>query len=191
MYFADLSPYRYEPGLGAGLERQGIKPLCIGWLSGNESYSKGPTSEEFRKRLLTFCRRVNRDTLTLGWHECEFCHQASGNGEIWVKCGEKMYMAPTMVSHYVSEHAYSPPTEFQEAVLAAPLPAMPPTFTRSHGEKTTFGRCPSCQLLVKIEGLPFTGAQQVVCGRCGELLLVARVHRAKTGACDEYRIDAV
>lgn len=190
MYFADLSPYRHLDEI-APIKRRGVKYLCIGWLSKDEPYPRGTTSEEFRQRLLAFCRRVRQETITMGYHQCEFCHQALGNGEISVAWGKKTYMAPTMVFHYVSEHAYSPPPEFQQAVLAAPLPEMPPTFARSHGERTTFGRCPSCSRLVKIAGLPFTGAQQLLCGRCGESLRVSRSGCAKTGASDEYRIDAV
>ena len=33
-----------------------------------------------------------------------------------------LFVAPEMVVHYIEEHGYSPPAEFVEAVLRAPLP---------------------------------------------------------------------
>jgi len=191
MYFADLSPYRYEFGLGEAIEERGITPLCIGWLSKDKAYPEGSISVEFRERFLKYCRRARLMTIMMGFHVCEFCRKARGNGEIWVTSGRKIYIAPALVLHYVLDHRYCPPSEFQEAVLRAPLPNVPPTLTRSHGESSAFCRCPSCNHLVKIEGLPFTGTQQSSCDRCGELLRVTRVDSTETATSDEYRIEAV
>jgi hypothetical protein len=191
MYFPDLSPYPTDPDYGAPRAQRGIAILSVGWLSKHEEYLKAPTSEEFQARLMIFVRRVRTETLSLGWHPCEFCGEARGNGLISVTSGRKIYMSPVMVVHYVLAHEYCPPPEFQAAVLAGPLPDLPPTFVRPGGETTTFGRCPCCKHLLKLEGLPFKGARPLSCGRCGETLQVASVGAAKVGAGDEYRIDVL
>ncbi|WP_160148400.1 hypothetical protein [[Leptolyngbya] sp. PCC 7376] len=61
-----------------------------------------------------------------GFHCCEFCDNATGNGQICVRHPNgNWYSAPTMLHHYVTVHHYLPPEEFIEAVLN-PIEVMKP-----------------------------------------------------------------
>lgn len=50
-----------------------------------------------------------------------------GNGEIRI-CGEgdTVYVAPTMIVHYIVDHDYLPPEEFIQALRIGRLPQLPP-----------------------------------------------------------------
>lgn len=124
MYFPDLSPYRYT-GFGERLRHGGLEVLNVGWLSKDEPYNNGVASLAFREKLMEFC--IRPVALTNGAHRCEFCGEFWGNGEIHITSGKTVYVAPQLVIHYVTDHAYCPPPEFQEALLAAPSPKPTPS----------------------------------------------------------------
>lgn len=131
-YFADLTPYAYS--LPTPLLVMPV--LNIGWLGEGHPFSSGPTPPEFRQRLLTFCRDEHVLYLCRGFHVCELCVATAddpypglmpqlgeawsfiGNGQIRVLGDGVVYAAPTMIIHYVQDHAYQPPIEFVTAVLA-------------------------------------------------------------------------
>ena len=95
----------------------------------------GDTAIEFQERLLEFCNGFVRPTR--GWHNCELCHpepispragnqlRSFGTAEIRVFYQGRIYAAPNLIYHYVTEHNYQPPDEFIEAVLNGPLPGSP------------------------------------------------------------------
>jgi hypothetical protein len=122
MYYPDLSPYTY-------LGQEEPDTFTIGWLDTAKPFPTGDTPEEVRKRLLRLCATpIHR---TRGWHACPFCDDeypvridlsgqrvALGDGEIRVVgANGKRYAAPNLVCHYIDKHSYSPPDEFQRAVL--------------------------------------------------------------------------
>jgi hypothetical protein len=37
-----------------------------------------------------------------------------GNGEIWIKGKSKLWVAPTMIVHYIRDHGFFPPQEFMD-----------------------------------------------------------------------------
>jgi hypothetical protein len=39
---------------------------------------------------------------------------------LFVPCGELVYVAPLLIVHYMNAHGYGPPLEFCQAVLACP-----------------------------------------------------------------------
>jgi hypothetical protein len=45
-----------------------------------------------------------------------------GSGDFGVPSGDRLFVAPVLVLHYVLEHRYLPPREFVDAVLKAPPP---------------------------------------------------------------------
>ena len=54
--------------------------------------------------------------MTRGHHTCELCNWENpiyGNGELWIKVDKTVYVLPRMVWHYVKEHLYKLPDEFQ------------------------------------------------------------------------------
>ena len=58
----------------------------------------------------------------MGLHTCEFCNRYSSTGSFGVPNGDILFVAPTMIAHYVERHQYAPPEEFIRAVLSSPLP---------------------------------------------------------------------
>jgi hypothetical protein len=101
---------------------------AIGWLHPDHPYSKGEVPAEFLERLKDFAARSGDSEWALyfgafgGFHTCEFCGGAMGIGNFGVPSGDRLFVAPEMVVHYVERHGYSPPAEFIEAVLRSPLP---------------------------------------------------------------------
>ena len=47
------------------------------------------------------------------------------SGTFGVPAGDKIYYCPEMIAHYVADHAYLPPPEFVQAIMACPLPGTP------------------------------------------------------------------
>lgn len=128
MFMEDMQPYQY--GVPVAL----ADVFAIGWLSAEQAYPKGelnPAVIRMIEKLLS-THRVNQ---MRGYHTCELCGRSPigwttasgkevllGSAEIWIPSldQKRMYAAPDLIYHYVVDHEYLPPREFQEAVLAAP-----------------------------------------------------------------------
>ncbi|MEU4781949.1 HEAT repeat domain-containing protein [Micromonospora sp. NPDC023633] len=70
------------------------------------------------ERLRVTSRRLG--SVTLGWHDCDFCGAFAGNGEYryYLPDGE-IFAAPMMILHYVEEHGYRPPGQLRAGLRAA------------------------------------------------------------------------
>ncbi len=129
MYFEDLSEYQY-------LSAQPLPRVRnIGWIGPEAPFSVGPTSEEFRSKLIDiFLRRGEFDVeVNLCRGEGYVCHLCGakevmldiggrrrilGASEIWLPGRGGIYFAaPSLVIHYVLEHNYLPPAVYVQAVL--------------------------------------------------------------------------
>ena len=87
----------------------------VGWL-GNKVLSSGPVSKDVLEKLAWAYKNREIDQGSLGEHECEICNTHADRGEILIMDGDKMYVAPKMVLHYIKDHGYRPPEEFIDAV---------------------------------------------------------------------------
>lgn len=113
MFINDLSPM---PSLTLNC---GTKVIAIGWLDCLHEFTRGTTPKSFRDRLRQLC--LNPVRRTRGFHLCPFCKRddVRGNGEIHVVSADGVvYVAPSLIWHYVAEHEYHPPDRFVEAVMA-------------------------------------------------------------------------
>lgn len=128
-FFPDLSPYSY------GRSEPHPNILNTGWLSDEHHFIRGSVSYPF---LMALTRMAETPTnLYRGLHTCEFCQPPadiiaaderyydvwasarSGNGEIRVSGpGGIIYVAPTLIVHYITEHQYRPPQQFIDAVIS-------------------------------------------------------------------------
>lgn len=122
MHFNDLTPYVYLTPKRRPLP----SVLNVGWLDRWHLTTKGAVDSAIVEKLLALTdhdgTRVNQ---TRGLHDCPWCKQIIkladgsplGSAEIWVP-GENgiVYAAPTLVTHYITEHEYQPPAEFLAAV---------------------------------------------------------------------------
>jgi hypothetical protein len=132
-YFPDLS---YYPKVCCDEER-GIKLIAIGWLDKGHTFQTGEISKEAIQKLEIFCSKPM--ILTLGKRDCPFCNTKGpirmilgtgneliihGTDEVRIpsKDGKKVYGVPNLIIHFIKTHNYSPPQEFIDAVIAAPLP---------------------------------------------------------------------
>jgi hypothetical protein len=57
-----------------------------------------------------------------GLHDCEFClyEPPMGLHNLFVPAGDRIYVCPELILHYMIAHHYRPPHEFCQAVLACP-----------------------------------------------------------------------
>lgn len=121
-FFADLEPWGH-PQL-----------LAVGWLESGHDYQTGKVSEAFFSKLVSLFANPWQPSVTLGFHGCDLCqftgapgalsykgHTASiGNANLCVPGDGVIYIAPSLVLHYIDAHCYAPPEVFQSAVLACP-----------------------------------------------------------------------
>ncbi|MGC5329189.1 HEAT repeat domain-containing protein [Micromonospora sp. DT62] len=116
MEYLDLSPYDY---LGFPLPMR-----AVGWLGrrhGVQGASATPMTGAQLERLRAASQRLG--SITLGWHDCDFCGAFKGNGEYRYYLPDgKIYAAPMMILHYVEEHGYRPPRELCDGLQAAERP---------------------------------------------------------------------
>jgi hypothetical protein len=125
--YSDLEPCDY-------LGRWGGVLLAVGWLGAEQPYSKGEVAPAFFKALFELGRDPWQPALALGRHRCPWCRFTGapahihfegttmpiGTSNIFVPGETKIFVAPSLVAHYIDAHEYSPPTEFQDAVLRCP-----------------------------------------------------------------------
>lgn len=110
--------------------------LPVGWLTRGRDYTRGSASAKFIKALsgLLVDPWHPRPTLAPSFHRCDFCRFSGGprftsvagrpleigRRVLFVPSGRRVFMAPTMIVHYVDAHEYAPPRDFVKAVLACP-----------------------------------------------------------------------
>ena len=120
------------------LDPFGYKMLAVGWLHPDHPFPSGSAPREFVSRLRQFqelapaCARAFHLSAGLGFHICEFCFsetapppwppEAMGHGYICAIHGDRVFVAPQMLPHYIEKHGYLPPAEFITAVSESPLP---------------------------------------------------------------------
>jgi hypothetical protein len=123
-YYPDLSPCDYFPPSQAIL-------LAVGWLENGRPVPTGEVPEQVFDQLLELLREPWGPTF-FGWHECDLCVYRYGQSKlptnpnthgfknVFVPGEARVYVAPEMILHYIEQHAYAPPPEFQQAVLDCP-----------------------------------------------------------------------
>lgn len=107
-----------------------IKTENVGWLSKTVPV-KGKIPQELLNRL-AYIGHHYRVKCCFGHHVCDICFSDDGeyygspelvkkfnfshwgNGELWIKGKNKVWIAPTMIVHYIYYHMYLPPPEFLE-----------------------------------------------------------------------------
>lgn len=127
MYFEDLklcnyfSKY-YNP------ESWNVPLLAVGWLEHPHPFTQGEAPGDLPERIRTLNRQAYLFGLSLGYHACSIC-AANGsssapllesNTNLFVPGNGVVYLAPGRADHYLDVHAYLPPTQFIDAVMACP-----------------------------------------------------------------------
>lgn len=98
--------------------------LAIGWLQHGVDYACGEVPPEFFDRLKSLVASRFEPVVCVGLYQCDLCQfdGALGGGNLFVPDGERMFICPELVVHYIASHRYQPPVEFQEAVMRCPDP---------------------------------------------------------------------
>ena len=125
----DFSYHKDTEVLGTiQLDDRIAKLFAIGWLDGNQNFSKGDVPEEFRVKLE---RLTSNQYLTVavlrGYQPCAFCgyngftctsEPRMGGGLLLIPWMSDYFVSPDLILHYVLRHQYVPPLSFINAVLA-------------------------------------------------------------------------
>ena len=88
-----------------------IGAVTIGWL-GEEVPREGVIDPVLVAALEHARDHCYVDQGLMGVHTCEICDTFSDRGEILIAIGDKNYVLPRMVLHYIEAHRYLPPAEF-------------------------------------------------------------------------------
>ncbi len=127
-YYPDLSPCSYFD------ERNADKLVAVGWLEENHSYTLGELSESFVDKLIDLLVKPWAPMYFMGFHDCPFCTPPEGpyklvykgttiqvgSYNLFVPSDGFLYVAPSLIAHYILSHGYAPPAEFYEAVMRCP-----------------------------------------------------------------------
>lgn len=109
-------------------EELGSGFVAVGWLHPDHPFPTADPVPEFLAKLNEYAGRARASAAAFqsgaagGFHTCEFCGRAHSSVNIRVPAGEKVYLSPAMIAHYVEVHRYAPPAEYVGAVMASPLP---------------------------------------------------------------------
>jgi hypothetical protein len=128
MFHADLSRLAEDP-----------LTLAVGWLEPEHPHAKGPLDERFIGRLMELLIDPWQPAAAAGLHRCGFCRFSGGPGSVryaperggsftvvvgaanlYVPGRDGIYVAPSLIAHYIDAHEYLPPREFVDAVCACP-----------------------------------------------------------------------
>jgi len=99
--------------------------VLVGWLQGDKEYAKGRVAVEVFAKLTTLFADPWQPFVFAGGHACDLCQyepEKYGGRNLFVPDGSRAFVSPELVLHYMNAHAYAPPREFCEAVMACPLP---------------------------------------------------------------------
>jgi hypothetical protein len=130
--YDDLSPCEYfGPEHAAGLK-------AVGWLEEESEFRQGKPDARFVHKLVLLLGDSSPLDRSADPHYCSLCSLSHGPSEfrLWqspgmpvVPMGNRnlvvpgngyLYVAPSLILHYIDAHQYAPPEEFVKAVLECP-----------------------------------------------------------------------
>jgi hypothetical protein len=140
LFIEDLASCMYASSSGS----DGEKLRAVGWLAWGHPYTvrEIPLPETRFVQLLRLLVDPWQPLFFMGRHECEFCPEEPnedleayyrrhkferdglvvdfGANNLYVPGDGCVYVAPSMIAHYVDVHRYEPPAAFWEAVMNCP-----------------------------------------------------------------------
>lgn len=112
--------------------------ISVGWLDGSADYPHGPMGlyrSIFFRALVRLLLDPWQPGVFAGRAPCSLCQFSDGPGTLTFEGNRiqlgfanlfvpspqgKVFVAPSLVAHYIDAHGYAPPEEFQKAVLECP-----------------------------------------------------------------------
>jgi hypothetical protein len=97
-------------------------------------YKKGSVTEEFFGALMKLLQDPWQPVASAGREPCGYCRFSKwvselkyrelivslGSNNLFVPGNNHVFVAPSMIAHYIDAHECQPPAQFQEAVLSCP-----------------------------------------------------------------------
>lgn len=108
--------------------------VAVGWLDKEHPFATGAIEQAAHERLKQFLVDHWEPFAAAGFHECNLCPRntrlapfvvngkryALGSDNFFVPTATEVFVAPSLLLHYIEAHGYCPPMAFQDAVLACP-----------------------------------------------------------------------
>ena len=105
--------------------------IAVGWHEPGHLFATGPVSKDFFAKLVRMLSNPWEPVAVAGRQRCPFwrftggphelCFEGDtislGSSNLFVPCNEGVFVAPSLIAHYVDAHEYYPPRHFQEAVM--------------------------------------------------------------------------
>jgi hypothetical protein len=118
--------------------------VAVGWLGRESLYERGYVSTSVFAKLVDLLADPWQPNERVGMHYCDLCRFTGGNPDmtyrgISVRMGTAnlyvpdegyIFVAPSLILHYIDAHEYAPPETFCAAVLACP-PVRSPEYFRA------------------------------------------------------------
>lgn len=125
-HFADLEQLTLD-GLGTPV-------VAVGWLAAGHEYTRGEVDKESFLKLATLLRNPWQPAISAGRHPCPFCRFTGGpasievdgstitvgTGVVLIPSESRIFVAPSLVLHFIDAHGYAPPPDFLAAVADCP-----------------------------------------------------------------------
>ena len=120
MHIADLAPFDEPPYSSAN------QLIAVGWLEPTHPYSIGDVNDRFIRKLMELLVNPWEPAVTMGRHCCGFCRLSGGpstfqlprgvqtpavqmgTANVWVPADGRIFVAPSLVLHYIDAHGYAP-----------------------------------------------------------------------------------
>ena len=129
-YLADLSPWTYGPP-----EYEVF--LAVGWLDAEHPFTQGPVESRILYKLVELATQPWEPGHFMGFHTCELCppssttlfgtrvtiggrHLTLGADNLFIPHRRRIYVAPSLILHYIVSHGYQPPQAFLDAARYCP-----------------------------------------------------------------------
>ncbi len=114
------------------------KLIAVGWLEPGHEYRHGEVGQKFLRSVAALLVDPWQPGIWMGRQSCGFCRFTGGPpvfrcgspanslevqmgvSNLWLPADGFLYVAPSLILHYLDSHGYAPPAEFQEAVFACP-----------------------------------------------------------------------
>lgn len=107
---------------------------AVGWIEQGHPFTRGEVSEKFFGELVQLLIQPWQPAVAAGLHRCSLCRFTGGPGTVdyngtsvsmgtanlFVPGDGRIYVAPSLVAHYIDAHGYCPPQEFVGAVSQCP-----------------------------------------------------------------------
>lgn len=95
---------------------------AVGWLQAGPPYDTGRVDTAVYSGLVELLKDPWQPAIGMGVHRCDLCLYDGplGHRNLFIPAGDRAFVCPELITHFMNAHGYRPPEAFQAAVLACP-----------------------------------------------------------------------